>query len=532
MDFAPQGSSQVEVIMKLRDYQQSAYDQAIAAIHKGQKPLVIIGTGGGKTPVMATMAKSIAVAQKRVIIVAPLTQLIEQQVNTLLKFDFARNQIGVLQGSNSDKNLSSCPVVVAMAQSLAGARGKEFLAGNKFHVCLQDEKHLQWMDTAEKLVNAPINVGFTATPLRDGAQETLDDYQWIEPISTIELIRQVRLTNFRHHLYRETVQIETASRDYTPDEQKVILQNMTPKFVLQQWLKVRPTADYTLGFCRSIEQAKFYAAYFNGQGYRAEVCCEETPDDDKELEDGSLFQGFHSIKDDFRKGIVKVIFSVVKLATGYDEPLAKCSLILRPTKSLAFWLQFFGRVLRTIPGLMIQPTADILDYAGCGMRLPLPTEIDSFEDYLKNKPKKMKGSKPITFDRIQGQPSLLEFRELTGSMMPRQDPRLIADDLELIRELRYEAFWVYRCSPSFAWRAFNQIRSVPPAPNDFKGESGVLQNAIFDSHTVDNFLAYRLYLELYKLERPKPCKWMTKEVEKEFGTQGLVWLRQYSVVSK
>lgn len=518
--------------MQLRDYQQKAYNQCLTFVRKRQSPLVVIGTGGGKTAVTAALTQSGVGANKRVIIIAPLTQLIEQQVNTLSRFGFDRKQIGILQGNNSDtfEHLSHCNVVVAMAQSLQGERGKQFLSENRFDICLQDEKHLRRLDGAERLVNAPINIGFTATPTRESGQEILEAYQWIEPISTLELIQQEKLVKFRHHLYRETSQIETSNQDYTPDEQKIILQNITPEFVLRAWLKVRPSGDYTLGFCRSIEQAKKYAAYFNRQGYSATVCSEETPDSDRLLEDGTLFQGFQSIKGEFRAGKIKVIFSVVKLATGYDEPLAKCSLILRPTKSLSLWFQIFGRVLRTIPGLAVQPIADILDFSGCGMRLPLPTEIDSFEEYLKSKPKKAKG-KPITAERIKRQPTLPEFRNLNGSMMPRQDPRLITDDLELIRELRYQAFWIYQCSPGFVWRSFRKVREVDPPQGLFKGDTNCLQGAIFPSLTVENFLAYKSYLEIYKIERSQPIKWMAEEIEKEFGVQGLVWLRQYSVAT-
>lgn len=519
--------------MQLRDYQQNAYDRSLALVKKRKSPLVVIGTGGGKTAVSSALTLSGIKAGKRVIIAVPLTQLIEQHVTTLKNFGIHPDQIGILQGKNSDsdQHLSQCAIVVAMAQSLPGARGREMLKRSQFDICIQDEKHLAWLDTAQALIRAPFNIAFTATPLRDGNQETLNDYEWIEPISTRELIQQGRLTKFKHYLYRQTVQLQSPNRDYTLAEQQAILKNITPEFVFNQWCNTRSSKDYTLGFCASIEQAKEYARHFNRQGCKAAVCCEETPDKDRSLKDGTVIKGFESIKQDFRVGKIKVIFSVVRLATGYDEPLAKCSLILRPTKSLALWFQIFGRVLRPIPEMITQPIAQILDFAGCGVRLPLPTEIDSFQEYLKSQTKIVRQAGNITTERVQSQPALPVFRDLaSGSMVPQQDPRLIADDVELLRELRHQAFWVYCCSPSFAWKVFNQLREAEPHPHHFKGCDRVLENSIFTKPTVESFLAYMAYLKAYTHERSRPEQWMLEEIKKEFGIQGQIWLRQYSLI--
>jgi superfamily II DNA or RNA helicase len=52
-------------------------------------------------------------------------------------------------------------------------------------------------------------------------------------------------------------------------------------------------------------------------------------------------------------------------------PAADCSIMLRPTKSLALYLQQCGRVLRAVPG---KPPAILLDHAGNIARHGLPDD--------------------------------------------------------------------------------------------------------------------------------------------------------------
>lgn len=526
-------------MVQLRDYQSQAYARGIKALNQGKKALIVIGTGGGKTHVSGAFVRSAVNSGKKVILVCPLRILIWQHARALIKyFGFHKDEIGILQGDNTDdlNFLLNCRVVIAMAQSLASDRGQEFLRLVKFDVCLQDEKHLRHLDTAELKINAPFNIGLTATPFREKGQDVLDEYEWIAPISTKELILRGQLANFLYHSYSESQLVANGGEDYTEAEQKEVLANITPEFVLREWLKICKPQRYTLGFCGSIEQAKEYAAYFNSQGIISEVCCDETPDSDKR--DGT--PGFRTITAAFREGKVQVIFSVVKIATGFDEPMAKYALILRPIASLALWFQVFGRVLRIIPtkslrvlGLDKQPIAHVLDFAGCGLRLPLPTEIDNFEDYIKSQVRRRVREEVVRreqYDRTRE--SFVDiFRELRGQMVARRDPSLIQDDADLIRELRRQAFWIYFCTPSFVWATYTKVRGVEYPPKSiWQGEGGVLENSIFEASTVENFLMYRQYLNRYKGDRKQPEAWVRDEVRKEFGVQGLVWLRQVSVI--
>ncbi len=56
---------------------------------------------------------------------------------------------------------------------------------------------------------------------------------------------------------------------------------------------------------------------------------------------------------------------------GFDLPALECVICLRPTQSLAFWLQMCGRALRVFPG---KEYAVILDHAGNVERHGLPDD--------------------------------------------------------------------------------------------------------------------------------------------------------------
>jgi len=530
--------------MQLREHQKEAVERGFAAIKQGMKPLIVVGTGGGKTAIGAAFTRSAANYNRGVIIACPLVALIGQQARELLRFGFSKDEIGILQGNNSDTTefLVKSPVVVAMAQSLNSDRGKQLLLNRQFDVCILDERHLGHLDTVENLVNAPVNIGFTATPIRQKGQEILEEYEWIEPTSSRKLIQQGYLSQYRHYIYSQTHLINPeGSGDYTDDEQKNILQNVTPEFVFKEWLRICTTHRNTIGFCGSINQAEEYAAFWTKQGFPAEVVCKDTPDEDKnfvvrtddgfvESEDYTL--GFRTIRQKFREGSISAIFSVTKLATGFDEPTAKYALILRPTVSEALWIQMFGRVLRIIPGVNPQPIAHILDFAGCGLKLPLPTEIESYEEYLRGKKKRISRQPILRKDKIKRHLSVSEFisRELRGKMIARRDPYTILDNVELLRELRYQAFWVHQCSPSYAWAGYCKVRKSDIVPKPlWIGETGCLEGAIFEDPSIESFLAYLKYLQAWKCDRKQPEAWVRDEVRKEFGVQGLIWLRQLSV---
>ncbi len=90
-----------------------------------------------------------------------------------------------------------------------------------------------------------------------------------------------------------------------------------------------------LGFCVSIEHAKFMSGFFNQQGIPSMHLTGNSPDEER-----------RTAKDKLAFGEVRFIFVVDIYNEGVDIPEVNTVLFLRPTESLTVFLQQLGRGLR------------------------------------------------------------------------------------------------------------------------------------------------------------------------------------------
>lgn len=105
-----------------------------------------------------------------------------------------------------------------------------------------------------------------------------------------------------------------------------------------------------LGFCASIEHAKYMANYFNENGIASEA----------------LYSGINSkirseVKNKLILGEINFIFVVDLYNEGIDIPEINTVLFLRPTESLTVFIQQLGRGLRLSEG---KECLTVLDYVG------------------------------------------------------------------------------------------------------------------------------------------------------------------------
>src|SRR5258706_16484120 len=89
-----------------------------------------------------------------------------------------------------------------------------------------------------------------------------------------------------------------------------------------------------LGFCVSIEHARFMARVFNDAGIRSVAVWGDSPHDERQA-------ALH----DLAEGSVSVVFSVDLFNEGIDVPAVDTLLLLRPTDSPTLFLQQLGGVL-------------------------------------------------------------------------------------------------------------------------------------------------------------------------------------------
>ena len=105
-----------------------------------------------------------------------------------------------------------------------------------------------------------------------------------------------------------------------------------------------------LGFCVSVEHARFMARHFSHHGIAAVAISGESPRDERA----------NALRD-LAAGDVKVVFSVDLFNEGVDLPNVDTVLMLRPTESPVLFLQQLGRGLRRAED---KPHCTVLDFVG------------------------------------------------------------------------------------------------------------------------------------------------------------------------
>ena len=105
-----------------------------------------------------------------------------------------------------------------------------------------------------------------------------------------------------------------------------------------------------LGFCVSVEHAKFMARYFNEHGIPSISLDGSSPEEER-----------NTAKQRLVKGEVRFIFVVDLYNEGVDIPEVNTVLFLRPTESLTVFLQQMGRGLRLAEG---KECLTVLDFIG------------------------------------------------------------------------------------------------------------------------------------------------------------------------
>jgi hypothetical protein len=112
-----------------------------------------------------------------------------------------------------------------------------------------------------------------------------------------------------------------------------------------------------LGFCVSVEHARFMAERFSARGLRAEALDASTPAD---LRQAALRR--------LQSGELQILFAVDLFNEGLDIPSIDTVLLLRPTESAVVFLQQLGRGLRLSPDTG-KSCLTVLDFIGQQHRL-------------------------------------------------------------------------------------------------------------------------------------------------------------------
>jgi len=356
--------------MRLRTYQE----EAVAAVYdhlrtRDDNPCVVIPTGGGKTPVMATICRD-AVERwgGRVLILAHVKELLEQSVARLT--DLAPGlwpRIGVYSAGLNSRDTEH-PVIVAGIQSVY-RRARDL---GPFDLILVDEAHMIPPDGEgmyrtflkdAKALNPNVRlIGLTATPFRmkSGlicAPENLLNHVCYE-ISVRELIVQGYLCPLVAKGTREeidTSRLHVRAGEFVANEVHALMdQADRVEAACAEIIEQTRDRRSVLIFASGVDHAWHVAQTLERMGSDVLTVFGDTRSEERA-----------QIIADFRAGRLKYLVNVGVLTHGFDAPNIDCVVLLRPTNSPGLYYQCCGRGFRLHPG---KANCLILDFGGNVLR--------------------------------------------------------------------------------------------------------------------------------------------------------------------
>jgi superfamily II DNA or RNA helicase/HKD family nuclease len=359
-DTAPLLLSPVE--LRLEPFQERMLERIeIARRRDRHRNLLVSATGTGKTVMAAVDYCRLArvLPRARLLFVAHREELLDQARDTfrhaLRDASFGEKWVG-------GQRPAAFEHVFASIQSLS-ASGLEHLVPAHFDVVIIDEFHHAAARTYDTLLHHldPVELlGLTATPERaDG----LPVVHWFDDHIAAELrlwdaIDQHRLSPFEYYGVSDGLDLTDVpwrrGRGYD-------VEGLTNLYTADDAWARRVVASLdryvddvrcmkALGFCVSVEHARFMARHFNEAGISSVAVWGDSAAADREMALTRL-----------ARGDIQTVFSVDLFNEGVDVPVVDTLLMLRPTDSPTLFLQQLGRGLRKAND---KRACTVLDYIG------------------------------------------------------------------------------------------------------------------------------------------------------------------------
>lgn len=342
--------------MILRDYQQRIFDDVRKALATNKSVLFQLPTGGGKTAILTELVASAVAVGMRVNVVVHRDELVAQVAASLVNRGL---QPFAVTAKASRYVPREARVLVSMVQTLARRDV------GSVDLLVIDEAHHAIADSYTNVIaksDAKYIIGCTATPERlDGKGlhnvfETL--VQGIEPH---ELTEQGWLVPVDIYACPpEYEPLEKRGGDFTAEAARAVMEaSVINGDVISSWQEYANDMQ-TIAYATTIDLAERYAEEYRSVGVTAECLSSRTDARSRKY-----------IMDKFRANELRVLINVAIVTEGVDVPTCECVQMLRPTASLALYLQMVGRVLRPAKN---KHKAIIIDHAGNVQRLGHPAQ--------------------------------------------------------------------------------------------------------------------------------------------------------------
>lgn len=340
-----------------RYYQEDALKAIKDSLTIEGNDLVVLPTGAGKSIVIALLAEYLNID---VLVLQPSKEILEQNAKKLANY-VPQSDIGIYSASMDSKEIQKYTFA-----TIGSVHTKPELFKH-FKVVIIDEAHaVNPKDSGSmfikflKAIGNPKVIGFTATPYRN-----MNGYHRIgnvlEVAVTLKLICRIKPEFWKRIIYNINNAELTANGFLCPlkyidatlvKQSEIPLNKSQSDFDLEKYDKqiqkeekhqrILKGIDWAeknhksvLVFCSSITQAQKYA------DLTPNSACVHSKISKGERE---------RIINEFKDGMIKTVFNVGVLTTGFDHPALDCIILIRPTRSLLLYYQMLGRGVRIAEG--------------------------------------------------------------------------------------------------------------------------------------------------------------------------------------
>ncbi|QEC76865.1 DEAD/DEAH box helicase [Mucilaginibacter ginsenosidivorax] len=334
--------------------------QSERIVHNRYKNLVVAATGTGKTVISAFDYRNFKNnnPRARLLFVAHRKEILEQAQNTfqhiLKNANFGELWVDGQEPGNYE-------FVFASVQTLANQISKLALSPGFYDFIIIDEVHHIAASSYRPILaqfEPQVLLGLTATPERGDSEDILKGFCGViaAEIRLPEALNRKLLSPFQYFALSDSVdlsklswkngryEINELTKLYTESDRRVgdILANCDK--YLTDLHDVR-----ALGFCVSMEHARYMAEKFNMEGLKADYLTSENSENRE------------TIRERLRNKEINYLFVRDIFNEGVDIPEIDTVLFLRPTESLTIFLQQLGRGLRLAPN---KDCLTVLDFVG------------------------------------------------------------------------------------------------------------------------------------------------------------------------
>ena len=373
---------------KLRPYQADLVERVRSSWREGHKaPCIVLPCGGGKSCILAEMARRTTWNGKRVLFLVHRKELVEQIVGTFCRW-------GV--------DMRFCDVMMVQTATRRRAKLK------KPALIMTDENHhslaASYKNIYEQFPDVP-RVGVTATPVRlngDGLGDVNDEL--IIGVSAKWLIENNCLAPYDYYApsIADLTGLHVKMGEYvTADIEKAMIKKAIFGDTISYYKRLAD-GKKAICYCASIRHSKAMADAFCEAGIPAAHIDGETPKPERA-----------ALIAKFRSGEIRILCNVDLISEGFDVPDCECAILLRPTQSLTLYIQQSMRCMRYREG----KRAVIIDHVGNYARFGLPD--DDREWTLDKKQKK----KRTASEEVKAQMCPECFMTFNPEVVPKTDGR-------------------------------------------------------------------------------------------------------------